>query len=90
MKRSLLLLAVLAGLYGCAGITQYRVQAPDGTGVEVRKTKGHDSYTLKARKGGSRAYIVELKGIGVKGSPPARATGQPRRRVAGEFSGSLQ
>lgn len=90
MKRSLLLLAVLAGLYGCAGITEYRVQTPDGTGVEVRKTKGHDSYTLKARKGGLRAYIVELKGIGANGSAPVRGVGQSRKRATGEFPGFYQ
>jgi hypothetical protein len=70
----LIILMAAALLTGCAGVTQYEIETPDGVKVTVRNTKDYDSYTLNARKEADGSYSVELRERGVSASDPLRAS----------------
>ena len=75
MKKRLILLAIAAAmLSGCAGVTEYQVETPDGVKVSVRNTKDYDSYILNAKKEADGSYSVELRERGVSASDPLRAS----------------
>lgn len=72
MKLAILLAVAL--LTGCAGVTQYEIETPDGVKVTVRNTKDYDSYILNARKEADGSYSVELRERGISASDPLRAS----------------
>ncbi len=75
MKKKLIVLAITAAMIsGCAGVTQYEIETPDGVKVSVRNTKDYDSYILNARKEADGSYSVELRERGISASDPLRAS----------------
>jgi hypothetical protein len=70
----LIILMAAALLTGCAGVTQYEIETPDGVKVIVKNTKDYDSYTLNARKEADGSYSVELRERGISASDPLRAS----------------
>tara|TARA_R110002096_G_scaffold152085_2_gene315024 strand:+ start:7352 stop:7618 length:267 start_codon:yes stop_codon:yes gene_type:complete len=85
----ILIVAVLAFLVGCAGVTEYEVTTPDGVMVKVRNSKDYDSYTLNAGKQADGSYSVQLIEEGVSASNPLRAAQELNSELIDKVLGAV-
>lgn len=70
--RSLLLLPLVL-LLGCAGVTTYEIQTPDGITAKVRNSKDYETFSLTAEKAENGSWKVMLDETGVSASNPLKA-----------------